>query len=89
MIYFRTVGRLFGILAGRDVKPAAREALQACPGADVRFDVPGARLTSLRVGGPVDAVALPADRAGAPGVSPVSGARSARGRFRETDTVRG
>ena len=24
MIYFRTIGRLFGILAGRDVKPAAR-----------------------------------------------------------------
>jgi UDP-N-acetylmuramate dehydrogenase len=34
----------------------------ALPGA-IRFDVPASRLTSLRVGGPVDALATPPDRA--------------------------
>ncbi len=41
---------------------ALREALTAQLGARIRFGVPLARLTSLRVGGPVDAVATPADR---------------------------
>jgi UDP-N-acetylmuramate dehydrogenase len=44
------------------IAPAAREALVAALGADVRFDVPMARLTSLRVGGPAEVVAAPADR---------------------------
>jgi len=41
---------------------SAREALVAALGEDVAFDVPMARYTSLRVGGPADAVATPADR---------------------------
>jgi UDP-N-acetylmuramate dehydrogenase len=45
------------------IAPAAREALAAALGACVRFDVPLARYTSLRIGGPADAVATPADRA--------------------------
>ncbi len=40
-----------------------RTALEARLGGGVRFDVPLARLTSLRVGGPADAVVTPADRA--------------------------
>jgi UDP-N-acetylmuramate dehydrogenase len=43
---------------GREGRRALEEAL----GDDVRFDVPMARHTSLRVGGPVDALATPADR---------------------------
>jgi UDP-N-acetylmuramate dehydrogenase len=42
---------------------AARRELESLLGERVRFDVPMARLTSLRVGGPVDALAEPADRA--------------------------
>jgi UDP-N-acetylmuramate dehydrogenase len=38
-------------------------ALEARLGGGVRFDVPLARLTSLRIGGPADAVVTPADRA--------------------------
>jgi UDP-N-acetylmuramate dehydrogenase len=41
---------------------AAREQLEHVLGAHVRFGVPMARLTSLRIGGPADAVAAPADR---------------------------
>jgi UDP-N-acetylmuramate dehydrogenase len=44
------------------IGPAAREALSRTLGERVRFEVPMARLTSLRVGGPADAVATPADR---------------------------
>ena len=40
-----------------------REALAALLGERVRFEVPASRFTSLRVGGPIDAVAEPADRA--------------------------
>lgn len=40
----------------------AREALQALLGDAVRFDVDTSRFTSLRVGGPADAVATPRDR---------------------------
>ncbi len=40
---------------------AARSALEARLGERVAFDVPMARHTSLRVGGPADAVATPAD----------------------------
>lgn len=40
-----------------------REALKDVLGDRVRFDMPLARLTSLRVGGPVDAVATPDNRA--------------------------
>jgi UDP-N-acetylmuramate dehydrogenase len=40
----------------------AREALSALLGERVRFGVPLARMTSLRVGGPVDAVATPESR---------------------------
>ena len=39
-----------------------RDELQKLLGERVRFDVPLARLTSLRVGGPVEAVATPAHR---------------------------
>jgi UDP-N-acetylmuramate dehydrogenase len=46
------------------IDAALRSALLARLGADVRFDVPLAKLTSLRVGGPADAVVTPADRAG-------------------------
>jgi UDP-N-acetylmuramate dehydrogenase len=45
------------------IGPAAREALEAALGGEIRFDVRMSRLTSLRVGGPADAVATPADRA--------------------------
>lgn len=41
---------------------AARDALQALLGDAVRFDVETSRFTSLRVGGPADAVATPRDR---------------------------
>jgi UDP-N-acetylmuramate dehydrogenase len=44
------------------IAPAAREALAAALGASVQFDVPLARFTSLRIGGPADALATPADR---------------------------
>jgi UDP-N-acetylmuramate dehydrogenase len=44
------------------IGPEARQALVRALGDEVRFDVPMARLTSLRVGGPADAVATPADR---------------------------
>jgi UDP-N-acetylmuramate dehydrogenase len=44
---------------GRELRAELSEVL----GPAVRFDVPLARLTSLRVGGPVDAVASPANRA--------------------------
>ncbi len=39
-----------------------RDALRAVCGEALRFDVPGRELTSLRVGGPVDALAAPEDR---------------------------
>jgi UDP-N-acetylmuramate dehydrogenase len=45
------------------IPAAAREALDAALGERVRFDVDTSRLTSLRVGGPADAVAAPATRA--------------------------
>ena len=41
---------------------SAREALEETLGDRVRFDFPLARCTSLRVGGPVDALATPATR---------------------------
>ncbi len=44
------------------IGPAARQALEHALGASVRFDADGSRLTSLRVGGPVDALAVPEDR---------------------------
>jgi len=44
------------------IAPELRRALEERLGDRVRFDVPLSRLTSLRVGGPVDAVAAPADR---------------------------
>jgi len=44
------------------IPAAAREALAASLGAAVRFDVPLSRYTSLRVGGPADALVAPADR---------------------------
>jgi UDP-N-acetylmuramate dehydrogenase len=44
---------------GRELRAELSEEL----GPAVRFDVPLARLTSLRVGGPIDAVASPANRA--------------------------
>ena len=46
-------------MIGRELRAELSEEL----GPAVRFDVPLARLTSLRVGGPVDAVASPANRA--------------------------
>jgi UDP-N-acetylmuramate dehydrogenase len=42
--------------------PPDRSALEAVLGTDVRFDVPMARHTSLRVGGNADAFATPSDR---------------------------
>lgn len=45
------------------ISRAARNALEQALGERVRFDVPMARFTSLRVGGPADALAEPADRA--------------------------
>ncbi|HVP31453.1 MAG TPA: UDP-N-acetylmuramate dehydrogenase [Myxococcota bacterium] len=44
------------------ISSAARRALEAALGEGVRFDVPLARHTSLRIGGPADAFAAPADR---------------------------
>jgi UDP-N-acetylmuramate dehydrogenase len=41
---------------------AALEALEEALGDRIRFDVPMSRFTSLRVGGPADALAAPADR---------------------------
>jgi len=43
------------------IKAAARLALEACLEDRVEFDVPLARHTSLRIGGPADAIATPAD----------------------------
>lgn len=45
------------------IAPETRKTLEELLGERVRFDVPARRFTSLRVGGPVDAVAEPADRA--------------------------
>ncbi len=45
------------------IDASARQALSDVLGDAVRFDVPMSRLTSLRVGGPADAVAAPRDRA--------------------------
>ncbi|MBK7950396.1 MAG: UDP-N-acetylmuramate dehydrogenase [Deltaproteobacteria bacterium] len=42
---------------------AAREALDRCLAERVEFDVPLSRHTSLRIGGPADALATPSDRA--------------------------
>lgn len=44
------------------IGPELHDALVALLGERVRFDASTARLTSLRVGGPVDALAEPADR---------------------------
>ena len=44
------------------IAPAARAALREALGDAVRFGVPLRRFTSLRVGGPADAVVTPADR---------------------------
>ena len=41
------------------ISPAARRALEEALGAQLRFDVPLGRHTSLGVGGPADALALP------------------------------
>jgi UDP-N-acetylmuramate dehydrogenase len=41
---------------------AARAALEACLAERIEFDVPLARHTSLRIGGPADAIATPRDR---------------------------
>ncbi len=45
------------------IAPVARRELQQLLGERVRFDAPMARFTSLRVGGPADAVAEPGSRA--------------------------
>jgi len=45
------------------IEAAARRALQECLADRVEFDVELARHTSLRIGGPADAIATPADRA--------------------------
>ena len=45
------------------IAPAARRELAQLLGDRVEFDAPLSRHTSLRVGGPADALALPADRA--------------------------
>ena len=45
------------------IDTAAREALVRCLAERVEFDVPLSRHTSLRIGGPADALATPADRA--------------------------
>lgn len=45
------------------IPPAAREALEKALGDRVIFDAPMARHTSLRIGGPTDALARPEDRA--------------------------
>ena len=44
------------------ISTAARDALEEALGDHIRFDVPMSRFTSLRVGGPADALATPADR---------------------------
>jgi UDP-N-acetylmuramate dehydrogenase len=44
------------------IPPAARRALEDALAGDVAFDVPMARHTSLRIGGPADALAQPASR---------------------------
>ncbi len=44
------------------IAPTLQEELRRALGAGIRFDAAADRLTSLRVGGPVDAVATPADR---------------------------
>ena len=45
------------------IEASARRALEARLGDRIDFDVPLARHTSLRIGGPADAIAMPADRA--------------------------
>jgi UDP-N-acetylmuramate dehydrogenase len=45
------------------IPQAAREELTRCMGERIRFDAPMSRHTSLRVGGPADAFAVPRDRA--------------------------
>ena len=45
------------------IPASARRELEAALGPRVRFDAPMSRFTSLRVGGPADAFAEPADRA--------------------------
>lgn len=45
------------------IDAGARQALEALLGDRVGFDVPMARHTSLRIGGPADAMATPSDRA--------------------------
>lgn len=44
------------------IAPVAREALEAALGPAIAFDVAMSRHTSLRIGGPADALSLPADR---------------------------
>lgn len=44
------------------MSPELREALRAVCGEALRFDAPGSAFTSLRVGGPIDALATPEDR---------------------------
>jgi UDP-N-acetylmuramate dehydrogenase len=44
------------------IPPAARQALESALGERVTFDAPMSRYTSLRIGGPADALARPADR---------------------------
>ena len=44
------------------IAPAARDALEALLADRIEFDVPLSRYTSLRIGGPADAMATPADR---------------------------
>lgn len=43
------------------IETAARQALQDCLNGRIEFDVAMARHTSLRIGGPADAIATPAD----------------------------
>ena len=45
------------------IETAARSALEACLSDRIEFDTALARHTSLRIGGPADAIATPADRA--------------------------
>ena len=45
------------------IEASARRALEARLGDRIEFDVPLSRHTSLRIGGPADAIATPADRA--------------------------
>ncbi len=44
------------------IEAATRVALESCLGERVEFDAPMKRFTSLRIGGPADGVATPADR---------------------------